>query len=184
MHALWNYLLVAMIAWCPPAHHRYLLTHLASDFQRDAYTTARYESIAKDLEDVVENEKPLFSGPTGKAETALVMLSIASYESGEFREDIDTVKGTGDHGRAHCIMQIEFPLRPGEVMNDRKDCFRIGLARIRESMKACPNSKKEDKLAVYARGNCHDRWGIANSRMKMRRALNWWAYHPFEEATP
>src|SRR5665213_743767 len=179
MQTLITYLLTAMLAWSPLENHRYLLTHMASDAERDAYTEARYESIAKDLADVVENSPPLFSGMTGKAETALVILSIASYESGDFREDIDTIKGSGDHGRAHCLMQIEFPLRAGETLNDRKDCFRIGLSRIKESMQACPKSHVEERLAVYARGKCDDTWGIRNSKMKMRRARGWFKANPF-----
>lgn len=179
MQALITYLLTAMLAWSPLENHRYLLTHMASNADRDSYTEARYESIAKDLADVVDSEPPVFSGATGKAETALVLLSIASYESGDFREDIDTIKGTGDHGKAHCIMQIEYPLRAGETLNDRKDCFRIGLSRVRESMKACPKSKVEERLAVYARGKCDDNWGINNSKMKMHRARGWFKSHPF-----
>lgn len=174
------YLMAAMTAWCPPSDHRFYLRHTdMTDEQRDTYTIARYKSIAQDVEGVVEEVKPLFGGPKGKLRTALLVLSIASYESGEFREDVDNTDGTGDHGNAHCIMQIEYPLRDGETMKDRKDCIRIGIERARESMKACPNSRLEDKLSVYARGKCDDEWGSRNSRMKMKRAMKFLTEHPF-----
>lgn len=74
-------------------------------------TTERYESIAKDLAEVVYDpaEKPLFSGPNGRAKTALVLLAISNYESGGYRRDVDFNKGKlarGDGGKSWCMMQI------------------------------------------------------------------------------
>jgi len=167
-----------MIAWTPLAEHRYSL-HQASDQEKDDYTLSRYQDIATDLVEVLSDDKPLFEGELGKVQTGLLVLAIASFESGGFREDIDNVKGSGDHGQSHCIMQIMYPLRDGEVMNDRQDCFRIGLARIRESMQACRSYRLDERLAVYARGKCDSKWGIANSKMKMKRASYWLTTHPF-----
>lgn len=176
-----NYLVAAMMVWCPLSAHRYSQSSTMTDEQKDEHTLARYKSIAQDAAEVAldPEEKPFFKEPglIGRLESALLALSIASYESGEFREDIDTVSGTGDHGRSHCLMQIL--LRPGEEMKDRKDCFRLGFSRIRESFESCPGYRTEDKLAVYARGTCDHTWGINNSRMKVRRAKKWLADHTF-----
>jgi hypothetical protein len=177
MYLLLSYFMAAMVAWCPLSNHYWPPSSLTHQ-EIDAKTTARYESIAKDLEDVLNTEKPLFAGPLGKVKTGLLVLSVASYESG-FTEKVDNTSGSGDHGQSHCIMQILYPLRPGEVMNDRKDCFRLGITRLRESMAACPNSDVRDKLAVYARGRCDSPWGITNSRMKMYRAMSWLTGHPY-----
>lgn len=176
-----SYLVSAMMVWCPLSAHRYSQSSTMTDEQKDAYTLERYQSIATDLAEVATDpdEKPLFKGDgvLGRLESALLALSIASFESGEFREDVDTVAGTGDHGRSHCIMQVL--LRPGEEMNDRKDCFRLGFSRMRESFDSCPSYRTEDKLSVYARGTCDSSWGIRNSRMKMRRAKQWMSEHIF-----
>jgi len=73
-------------------------------------TTDRYNAIANDLASVVydQNEKPLFSGPNGRAKTAQVMLAIMNYES-SFRRDVDFGLGKfgrGDGGRSWCMMQV------------------------------------------------------------------------------
>jgi len=84
--------------------------YVAEAKETDQETQARYESIAKDLIDVVydPSEKPLYSGPMGRAKTVEVILAIASFESG-FRKDVDFGKGKfakGDGGRSWCFMQV------------------------------------------------------------------------------
>jgi hypothetical protein len=175
MDYLLTYILAAMIAWCPPLNHRYSQSYKMTAEEKDTHTLQRYHDIASDIAAVTMEEEPLFKGDLGRVKSALITASIASYESGQFREDVDNVKGTGDHGQSHCIMQIL--MRPGEIMEDRKDCFRLGFYRIRESFRSCPQSRLEDKLAVYASGNCTQ--GAANSRMKMYRAKHWLDTHPF-----
>lgn len=172
-----QYLLAAMISWCPPSVHYYQMPNYKTDQERYEYTYARYQSIAQDLSDVAldDNERPLFDGDDGRLKTAILVLSIASFESGEFREDVDTITPTGDHGKAYCLMQVQ--LRDGEVIRDRQECFRIGLSRIRESFKACPSSRLDERLAVYASGHCDV--GVANSIRKFKRATSWVKDHPF-----
>lgn len=75
-------------------------------------TTARYTSITNDLIDVVYDpaEKPLFTGPKGRAQTVMVLLAIASFESGGFRKDVDLGLGKyakGDGGRSWCLEQVQ-----------------------------------------------------------------------------
>ena len=68
---------------------------------------ARYESIASDIHEVLETEKPLFQGAYAKTRTAAVILSLMLHESG-FRKDVDFGIGSqsrGDHGRSWCMLQ-------------------------------------------------------------------------------
>lgn len=75
---------------------------------------ARYRSIASDLLTVVYDpvEKPLLArndSVYARAKTALVLLAIASRESG-FRRDVDFGVGKyarGDQGRSWCLMQVQ-----------------------------------------------------------------------------
>lgn len=72
---------------------------------------ARYESISKDLAEVVfdPNEVPIFDGDDGRVKTLSVLEGIALFESGGFRKDVDfglPPHGRGDHGRSVCLMQI------------------------------------------------------------------------------
>ena len=73
--------------------------------------TARRESIAKDVVDVVyaDTLPPLFTGPTGRAQEVPLVLSLMQHESG-FRRDVDLGIGPaarGDGGRSWCMMQIQ-----------------------------------------------------------------------------
>ena len=90
MESLVAYLVAAMIGWVP------LHVHAPTESVDDARD--RYESIARDVVSVAfdESESPLFSGPEGRTQTALLMLSVASYESG-YREKVDDGRRLGDH---------------------------------------------------------------------------------------
>src|SRR5260370_42591882 len=99
MGNLVQYLVAAMVAWVP-LHH-----HLPSELPADVH--ARYESIARDLVAVAadEDEAPLFTGPDARVQTAVLMLSVASFES-SFRKTVDDGRGLGDRGLSYCLMQI------------------------------------------------------------------------------
>lgn len=82
-----------------------------------AEATARYESIAKDIIEVVydPSEPPLFKGKNGRVRTISLILSVMLHESG-FRKDVDLGVGKvarGDGGRSVCMMQIN--LGPGRL---------------------------------------------------------------------
>lgn len=101
--------------------------YVAEAKETDQETQARYESISKDLIDVVydPSEKPLFSGPMGRAKTAEVILAIASFESG-FRKDVDFGKGKfakGDGGKSWCFMQVNL----GQANANGKTTQRISV---------------------------------------------------------
>jgi hypothetical protein len=171
-----SYLVAAMMAWCPPSMHRPTQSPRLTVEEQDAHTLQRYKSIGRDLLEVAMEPETevMLDGTMGRIKSAVLVLAIASYESKGFREDIDNVRGTGDQGRSHCLMQIM--MRPGEVMKDRKDCFRLGFSRIKESFMACPRNREDYKLAVYASGKCHV--GLWDSQMKISRFKNWFTNNP------
>lgn len=133
----------------------------------------RYEDIASDIVDVA-SENPLYDGEEGIAKTALLMASIASYES-FYRKDVDTLKVKGDNGAALCLMQVH--PRKGEDLSDRKNCFRVALMRIHESFSACRFLPFEDRLSAYTRGTCAK---DSASEWRVGRAHRWWKAHPFD----
>jgi len=164
-----TWLVGAMMAWVPPAH----------DADR-----LRYESIAQDLVSVVydDAEQPAFAGADGRAKTALLMASIASFESG-YRADVDDGRTTGDHGRSYCLMQVQVFGKTDEgwtghdLVADRKKCFRAALKRIRISFDWCKSHALEDRLAGYTSGQCRDGEHLARDRFFRARA--YWAHTPF-----
>ena len=195
-----GYLSAAMISWSPWHQHE------TRPDTRARYESIAYDAATVALEDagrdapwakLVVSRGAFTDVPVAK--TALLMLAISSYESGGFRPDVDSIEATGDchevvalpNGlrpvglatentvkrmvcRSRCLAQIQ--LRAGEVLRDRRDCFRLELARIRESYASCALPLIEG-LAVYASGRC-DR-GTAASRKRVARAVEWWAVAPF-----
>lgn len=73
--------------------------------------TARYESIADDLIQVVYDPKtpPLFKDANGRARTIAVILGVMLHESGFMRQvDYGIGKaGLGDHGKSFCSLQLK-----------------------------------------------------------------------------
>jgi hypothetical protein len=180
-----HYLLAAMVSWAPPEVHAYTGVSKAD-------TLERYEAIANDMAVIASQEAPLFAGNSGRAKGALLAMAIASYESGRFRADVDTTIPSGDcqdkrghalhtknceGGTRHAVCLAQIWLRHGETLKDRQDCFRLEFDRIRESMHACSRAPADEKLAVYASGNCQD--GLSESRTRVRRAMRYWQTHEF-----
>lgn len=164
-----TWLVGAMVAWVPPLH----------DADR-----VRYESIAHDVVAVAfdAQEQPAFTGVDGRARTALLMASIASFESG-YRADVDDGRVTGDHGRSFCLMQVQVIGKTAEgwtgqdLTSDRKKCFRAALKRIRISFDWCKDHAIEDRLAGYTSGQCRDGEHLARDRFF--RARSYWSRTPF-----
>ncbi len=198
-----GYLTAAMLSWSPWHQHETRLETRAR-YESIAYDAAAVaiEETRKDApwaELVVSPNVRGAAADVPAAKTALLMLAISSYESGGFRPDVDSIEATGDchevvvlpNGlrpvgpaiegatkrtvcRSRCLAQIQ--LRAGESMKDRRDCFRLELARIRESYASCALPLIEG-LAVYASGRC-DR-GTKASRRRVARAVEWWTAAPF-----
>lgn len=164
-----SYLYTAMVTWCPLAVHNF--THAPQDV-----ADTRYHAIADDLASVVldPNESPIFSGNDGRVKTGMLMLAIASFESGQFSAKVDAdtkgaVAGSGDNGIAHCLMQLHFPY--ASKILDRKSCFRAGLTALHDSFKSC------NSMAAYASGTCADPRGLA--KLYTKRATAYYKAHPF-----
>ncbi len=175
MNGLVSYLVSAMLAWVP-------LYAQTTELKTDALS--RYESIARDAATVAfdDQESPLFSGPHGRAQTALLMLSIASYES-SYRKAVDEGTGRGDHGRSFCLMQIrvgEGMTREGwtgqDLVAERTRCFRAALHILHGSFNICHGLPVEDRMSAYATGRCFE--NAAVSRSRIGRARTWWLNHP------
>jgi len=181
MDSLVAYLVAAMVGWVP-AH--------AQPQESPDEVMDRYESIARDAATVAldPDEAPLFGGPDGRARTALLMLSVASYESG-YRKRVDDGRGRGDNGRSFCLMQIRVGTgATGEgwtgpdLVEDRTRCFRAALHILRKSFGICHSLPVEDRLSAYASGSCTA--GTEASRRRILRASNWGATHTLPRVTP
>ncbi|MDP9149657.1 MAG: hypothetical protein M3O36_06925 [Myxococcota bacterium] len=182
MHGLVTYLVAAMLAWVPARVH--------APREPTGDVLVRYESIATDVASVAfdENEEPLFAGPAGRSETALLMLSIASYES-TFQRVVDDGTRLGDNGHSYCLMQIRVgggETREGwtgrQLVDDRTLCFRAALHILHASLHTCRKLPLEDRLSAYASGRCYANAAISRSRMWRARA--WRAAHELSPDEP
>lgn len=163
-------------------------------------TIARYESIAKDMYEVIKEEPPLFSGKYARARTASVLLSVAYFESG-FHRNVDFGLGKlarGDNGNSWCLTQqnigkgrtlawnivkqryarptdppeeVEQGWTGEELVTDRKKCFRVALRGIRGSFNACRGYPFAERLRSYASGTCEAGKDASISRMNF--AIRW-----------
>ncbi len=165
---------------------------------------ARYESIARDLEEVLLTEPPLFRGPHGKARTATVLLSVMLFESG-FHRNVDFGLGKyarGDNGRSWCLTQqhigtgrtiswnkvhnrwarasdppeqVELGWTGEELIADRKKCIRVALRGIRSSFNSCRTYPVNEWLRSYGSGTCEA--GGEASIKRMALAITWYGQH-------
>jgi hypothetical protein len=182
MDSLVAYLVAAMVGWVP--------LHVHAPRESPDQVQARYESIARDVATVAfdEAEAPLFEGPDGRTQTALLMLSVASYESG-YRKGVDDGVRLGDHGHSFCLMQIRLgqgATREGwtgpALIHDRQLCFRAALHILRASFGICHTLPVEDRLSAYATGHCFADAKI--SRTRVGRARAWREAHAPPKALP
>lgn len=182
MNSLVAYLVTAMSSWVP------LHAHAPKEAPEDVQ--ARYQQIAEDVAAVAfdDAERPLFDGPDGRVQTALMMLSVASLESA-YRKSVDDGAFRGDHGRSFCLMQIRVgqgTTREGwtgpELVENRQRCFRAGLHILRGSFAACHNLPFDDRLSAYATGRCFADARV--SRQRVSRARLWWEGHAPPKTIP
>ena len=183
MNALVAYLFAAMLAWSPAREHEY--------YEPRDETLARYVGIARTIARVALDpaEPPLFGGPDGRAETGLFVASVAFYESGGFRRDVELGTGKharGDSGRSWCLMQVN--IGGGvtqenwsglELVGDQEKCIRAGLHRMRESFIHCKSQTLIDRLSGYTAGRCRD--GADAAHRRTVRAIEFWERHPPRE---
>lgn len=154
------YVLGAMMVWVPP--------------QREM-DRAGYQYVARDIARV-SVEKPIFKGEDGAAKTALLLASVASFES-RYEIEVDAFVRRGDSGDAWGLLQVH--LRPGEACTSRLGCLRLGRERVRESFRLCKSAPLQDRLAGFTGGRCASEAARKASRLRMRRALDRWVRVPF-----
>lgn len=139
---------------------------------------ATYKDTADAIARVVAVEEPLFEGPDGRERTAVLMVSVAFFESnfkpgalGDCGHEGPCKKG--EVGKSHGRFQVQ---GHGELL-DPLDDARAALIEMRASMRACRAHPVEDRLAFYASGNadgCENAGGQRASRNRMKRAM--WLY--------
>lgn len=172
MTPLAKYLLLFFQSAVPVADHSY--------YEKVEVTQARYESIA-DTVATAATEAPLFKDDLSGIKTALLLGSIATYES-SLRADIDTCAKGGDidkSGVTHAwtLWQVHAPKAKACV--SRLEGARIAREMIRHSFKTCHLFDMQDRLSVYTDGSCKNKWN--RSRHRMFRATDWLTKHPYEE---
>ena len=160
------YLLSAMTSWVPLEQHRY--------YETAAETDARYRAIAQDIAVVAldPEEAPLFAGDDGRAKTALLLASVASFES-TFNGKVDDCRVSGDAGKAHGLWQTH--ASKAQVCADRLAAARIALRMVRDSFTQCRAQNLSDKLSHFTDGVCKHTW--ARSRQRVDRAVRYWSAH-------
>lgn len=100
------WLVAFMTTLSPPGHK----TYIPDARETQAEALERYSDIARDLAEVLtdEKERVITKGTQARIRMAAIIVSVMLHESG-FRKDVDTGKGKyarGDHGNSWCLMQI------------------------------------------------------------------------------
>lgn len=162
-----TYLYAAMLYWSPISNHNYK--------EVAAITQARYMQIAHDVADKAFIEAPFVDGEYSRERSALVILSIASFESGGFRGDVQFCQKFGAQGEAG-IFQSKKP--KSIICNSLWDSIHIAYEQVRESIDACQTLPVEQRLSVYASGDCVH--GKGASRRRWERAVKYWSTHKYE----
>jgi hypothetical protein len=171
-----DWIFAVLVALAPP--ERYAAQQALPGWEETpAQRTERYRAIAADLDAVIAAEPPLFRGPSGRKQSAALVLAVAHHESG-FAIDVDRGPcyrgrdGKGlrcDSGRAACLLQVRgTPAELAALFADRRKCFREGMALLRRSLGACSQLPMEHRLAAYASGNCSG--GYEESKAMMASA--------------
>lgn len=166
------YLVSAMTSWTPPGQHR----------EGDQVAQERYRNIARDIATVAASpdEEPVFDDDDDRVKTALLLASIASFESA-YRADVDEGRRRGDGGVSWCLLQVQVRGRTREgwtgqdLVSDRRKCITAGLHRIKTSFDLCHTLPLSQRLSGYTIGKCRP---SSSSRYRMDRAIHWFHDHP------
>lgn len=143
------WLLAAMRAWSPVP---------------DGPEVARYEAFASAVA-TAAIATPLPS--TSAEDTAILLLAIASYESGGFRADVMRCAVRGDHGASIGPFQVQ--RASARVCTDHVYAARVALERVAESWARCGRGE----LAGYTAGRCASSAGRRLSALYVGRARAW-----------
>lgn len=179
------WLVQMMLTWSPPERRNSYIPDA-----REAVDAAkkRYEEIAEAILDVAldESNPTLVGGPKGRTQTAVLMASVAFFESG-FRRDVHLgigKLGRGDFGRSWCLMQLNIgtgkvptndpiigSFTGKDLVADTHNCMKAGLHLMARSMRACRGLPWEYRLSAYTSGKCVD--GEPKARARLSFGLRW-----------
>jgi hypothetical protein len=179
--ALTGWLLSVMLSTQPPG------TSTVPDARESAQQgRTRYAAIAKAIAEVSNDprERPLYTGPYGRAKTAALLLAIAYHES-NWRRDVDLGLGKQATRRYRCMMQIAFdkPKTPEgwtarDLVTNRELCFRRGLHILQRGQRFCGSRFVQH----YASGNC--KGGDKAVALRMRTYQGWLRKSPYAPVSP
>lgn len=165
-----SWLVSMMLQWSPPERRNSYIPEAKENLE-DA--RARYTTIAEEFLSVAmsPDAPKLFGGKQGRLRTAMLMSTVALYESG-YRRDVHLgigKLGRGDHGRSWCLMQINVgtgtvPSKNPTIsswkgadlvgIRNTSNCARAGLDMLDRSMRACSKLPLRDRLSAYTSGKC------------------------------
>lgn len=191
-----------MVVWSPPGKSFYPDAKESEEEGKARYESIAHDaiSVAYDpVEPPLFKNDPIGRAKT----LAIMLSIARSESGGYRRDvDFNVGKmARGDGGKSWCLMQIQLskPNPKGQtstrialkgdqyeyvytkdkgfggedLIADRKVCFRVALHMARESFRACSGLPVEDRLSVYAGGNCED--GRPQSRVRVGKAIRWLA---------
>lgn len=181
-----SWLVSSMVAVAPPA--KFARGRTAPEaVETEDQAKARYAQLADAIATVAYDpqERPAFDGEFGRAKTAMVLLSVAFWES-SFRKDVATGAARGDHGRSCTYFQ--FNIGKGkttsghtcdELLADPVMAARDALSMVRSSMSTCTAVSPMDRLSMYTSGTC--RVGEGRAQIRYSSAMRWLHRSPAPE---
>jgi hypothetical protein len=172
-------LVATMVALSPPGRQSFIPE--AQETREIALD--RYNSIAQLITEIAydKSEEPIGS----RKFTASLLFSITYHESAGWRRDVDlglgrarlAKKGWNDAGRSWCLGQLNLGsgvTQEGwtgtELVTDREKCLRATLHAARRSFLSCSRLPMDQRLSVYASGNCDSEAGQIASERRVRFA--------------
>jgi hypothetical protein len=181
--ALAAWLLTAMQAFYSPSYH--------AATEAGEITEARYEAFAHDVAfaSMQPYVMPVFDTRDGvkddaqaRAKTALVFVSIASYES-RYKASVLSCKEGGDGNRSWGPFQTQRKKRL--ACKGALGAMVVGLEMVHESFRICHYMRVDAWLSEYTDGNqfrTSKAW--KRSALRMNQALDYWKAHPFIAPAP
>jgi Transglycosylase SLT domain len=136
-----------------------------------------YETTAKAIAGVVNDQAPLFAGDDGREKSAALLVALSWAES---RFD---PKAVGDHGRSVGLYQIFGPNLPTpegfgrtDILGNQVNATKVAHRMLKQSMSLCGKYPVEERLGWYAAGTCDK--GHSESRFRVGLAFKIFKAHP------
>lgn len=177
-----SYILALMVWLLPVEKGVEAAQHLPEARETIAERQARYESISRDLAEVIDRE---LTTQKEKEQMAATILAVTYHESG-WHKHVDFGIGPrsrGDQGRSWCLAQVNIGLgvtpegwSGKDLVEDRQKCLTAAVRTIRKSFGACRGLPLEHRLSAYASGNClRGREASARRMRTTTRLLEQWS---------